>query len=165
MPTFFKTKYLIFMTEQNLILNILTFNHPVEQKDFAFYTEKRNGSFPINKYEFPVNIEEIFPEVKAQQLERLYTEFESSDDKKVVIKVNLTKSTLFAKHYYSWLILNHFKTVADVVNSNFVRDLEVWFSDKIESTPGYNAYKVFTLRVQIGRNGANQELVISHDGK
>ena len=61
MPTFFKTKYLIFMAEQNLILNILTSNHPVEQKDFAFYTEKKNGSFPINKYEFPVNIEEIFP--------------------------------------------------------------------------------------------------------
>jgi hypothetical protein len=152
------------MTEQNLILNILTFNHPVEQKDFAFYTEKRNGSQPLNQYEFPVNIEDIFPEVKTQMLQQLYTEFESSDDKKVVIKVNLTKSTRFAKHYYTWLIFNHFKTVADVVNSNFVRDLEVWFSDKMESTPGYNAYKVFTLRVQIGRNGANPELVISYDG-
>jgi len=53
------------MSVQNLILNILTFNHPVEQKDFALYTKKRNGSFPINKYEFPVNIEEIFPKVKA----------------------------------------------------------------------------------------------------
>ena len=73
------------MSVQNLILNILTFNQPVEQKDFEFYTEKRNGSFPINKYEFPVNIEEIFPEVKAQQLEHLYTEFESSQDKKDVI--------------------------------------------------------------------------------
>ena len=164
-PRFLKAKYLIFMVDPNLILNILTFNHPIQQKDFAFYTEKRNGSFPINKYEFPVNIEEIFPVVKAQQLEHLYTEFESSDDKKVVIKVNLTKSTRFAKHYYSWLIFNHFKTVADVVNSNFVRDLEVWFSDKMESTPGYNAYKVFTLRVQIGRNGANPELGISYDGK
>ena len=75
------------MSVQNLILNILTFNHPVEQKDFALYTKKRNGSFPINKYEFPVKIEEIFPEVKAQQLEHLYTEFESSDDKKVVTSV------------------------------------------------------------------------------
>lgn len=153
------------MSGQNLILNILTFNHPIEQKDFASYIEKRNGSLSINKYEFPINIEEIFPEVKAQQLEHLYTEFESSDDKKVVIKVNLTKSTRFAKHYYTWLIFNHFKMVANVVNSNFVRDLEVWFSDKIESTLGHNAYKVFTLRVQIGRNGANPELVISYDGK
>lgn len=62
-PRFLKAKYLIFMAVQNLILNILTFNHPVEQKDFAFYIEK-------------------------------------------------------------------------------------WFSDKMESTPGHNAYKVFTLRVK-----------------
>lgn len=60
------------MSVQNLILNILTFNHPVEQKDFAFYTEKRNGSLPINQYEFPVNIEEVreflkkLPEVSGE---------------------------------------------------------------------------------------------------
>ena len=41
------------MAEQNLILNILTFNHPVVKKDFAFYTEKKNGYLPINHYEFP----------------------------------------------------------------------------------------------------------------
>ena len=51
-----------------------------------------------------------------------------------------------------------------MVSSNFVRDIELWFSDKLESTLGHNAYKVFTLRVQIGRNGANPELVISYDG-
>ena len=34
----------------------------------------------INKYELPVNIEEIFQQVKVQQLEHLYSEFESSDE-------------------------------------------------------------------------------------
>jgi len=152
------------MAEQNLILNILTFNHPVVKKDFAFYTEKKNGCLPINHYEFPLNIEEIIPDAKTQKLQQLYTDFENTSDKEALISVDLTKCTRFAKHYYAWLIYNHFKTVADVVNSNFVRDLEVWFYDKKESSTEYNAYKVFTLRVQIARNAATPELIISYDG-
>lgn len=152
------------MAEQNLILNILTFNHPVVKKDFAFYTEKKNGYLPINHYEFPLNIEEIIPDAKTQKLQQLYTDFENTSDKEAVISVDLTKCTRFAKHYYAWLIYKHFKTVADVVNSNFVRDLEVWFHDKKETTTEYNAYKVFTLRVQIARNAATPELIISYDG-
>lgn len=45
-----------------------------------------------------------------------------------------------------------------------MRDLEVWFSDKSESTTVYNAYKVFTLKVQIARNAVSPELVLSYDG-
>ena len=79
------------MAEQNLILNILTFNHPVEKKDFAFYTEKKNGYLPINHYEFPLNIEEIIPDAKTQKLQQLYTDFENTSDKEAVISVDLTK--------------------------------------------------------------------------
>ena len=73
------------MTEQNLILNILTFNHPVVKKDFAIYTEKKNGCLPINHYEFPLNIEEIIPDAKTQKLQQLYTDFENTSDKEAVI--------------------------------------------------------------------------------
>ena len=116
------------MTEQNLILNILTFNHPVVKKDFAFYTEKKNGCLPINHYEFPLNIEEIIPDAKTQKLQQLYTDFENTSDKEAVISVDLTKCTRFAKHYYTWLIYNHFKTVADVVNSYGVGKVHFYFS-------------------------------------
>lgn len=81
------------MAEQNLILNILTFNHPVVKKDFAFYTEKKNGCLPINHYEFPLNIEEIIPDAKTQKLQQLYTDFENTSDKEAVISVDLTKCT------------------------------------------------------------------------
>jgi hypothetical protein len=151
------------MLEQNLILNILTFNHPVEQKNFAFYTEKKNGCYPINHYEFPLNIAEIIPDAKSKKFEQLYTDFENTLDKEAVIPVDLIKCTRFAKHYYSWVIYNHFKTVVDIVNSNFVNDLEVWFHDKNESTSEYKAYKVFTIRVQIARNAATPEMIISYD--
>lgn len=150
-------------TSQNLILNILSFRHPQEQKDFSFSLEKKDGWSPLYRGEWPLNIHDIIPETDTAELKYLYTDF-SANGGDSSLQVDLTKSKRFGKHYYSWLIFNYFTNVADVVNSNFVKDLEVWFKEEDESTENYNGYRVFTIRVQIALNTNLPELVISYDG-
>ena len=67
------------MTEQNLILNILKFDHPVETAEFSFSAEKAVGLFSIHKTEWPVNIEDLFPKLSATE-QYLYVNFEPSPD-------------------------------------------------------------------------------------
>ena len=37
----------------NLTMNIIPFKHPSIQKEFGFYTEKKEGYFPIHRTELP----------------------------------------------------------------------------------------------------------------
>lgn len=152
------------MKEPNLILNIVNFSPPVEKKEFSFSVEKKNGAFPISKYEFPLNINDIIPKEKTDKAEYLYTDFKTNGDKKATIKVDMLICTRFAKHYYTYLINNYFKTKADITESNFIHDNELWFLDKDESTDDYFAYKLFTVKVQMKRITAEPELVLSYDG-
>ncbi len=152
------------MAEQNLILNIVTFSPPKEKQEFSFFTEKKAGFFPISKREFPLNINDIIDKSITDTVEFLYTDFSVSPDKKNNIVVDMHKCTRFAKHYYTYLIHQYFKTKADITNSNFIHDNEVWFTNKAESTKDWLAYTVYTVKTQINRDTYKPELVLSYDG-
>jgi hypothetical protein len=113
------------MAEQNFILNIVTFSHPKEKQDFSFSAEKKEGFFPIVKNEFPLNINYIIVTEITDTAEHLYTDFSAAPADKTTITVDMLKCTRFAKHYYSYLIHQYFKTPADITNSNFIHDNEV----------------------------------------
>lgn len=61
------------MIKQDLILNILTIDHPVETAEFSFTAEKADGLFSIHKSEWPVNIEDFFSKLNHTTQ---YTEIE-----------------------------------------------------------------------------------------
>ncbi|MEI6122706.1 MAG: Piwi domain-containing protein [Bacteroidota bacterium] len=150
------------MVAPNLILNILTFNHPFETADVSFYTEKADGLFSIHKAEWPVNIADYFPKLN-NNTEHLYVKFEPGpDDQKLT--VNLHKSPRFAKHYYEWLISVYFRGKASVSRPNFVKDNEFWFWDKAASIGQFFIFKKFVIKVQINRIVDSPELVISYEG-
>jgi hypothetical protein len=152
------------MNKPNLILNILTFDPPVEEKEFSFSLENGNDRYPIKKSECWFAFNTLYRESVKEKVNYLYSNFSNDlpDSQNVII--NLTKSTKFAKHYYTWLIYNYFKDVADIINKNFVNDVQIWFHDKSQSKPEYNAYRTFTIRVQFDLNSKYPELVISYDG-
>ncbi len=139
------------MAEQNLILNIVTFSHPKEKQDFSFSAEKKEGFFPIVKNEFPLNINDIIVKEITDTAEHLYTDFNAGKDTKTTITVDMLKCTRFAKHYYTYLINQYFKTQADITNFNFIHDNEVWFSNNTETTKDWMAYTVYTVKVQMNR--------------
>lgn len=150
------------MTQQNLILNILTFTHPAETAEFSFSVEKADGLYSIHKTEWPVNIEDLFPKLNPAT-QYLYVNFEPQPDEKK-LTVNLHKSPRFAKHYYQWLISRYFNKVASVSKPNFIKDNEFWFWDKEASTGQFFIFKRFVIKVQIKRITDYPELVISYEG-
>lgn len=152
------------MAEQNLILNLVTFSPPKAKQDFSFFAEKKEGFAPIAKHEFPLNINDIIPKEITDKAEYLYTDFTASGNKENTITVDLLKCTRLAKHYYTHLINQYFKTKADITNSNFIHDNEVWFADKTESTKDWSAYMVYTVKVQMNRISNSPEIVLSYDG-
>jgi hypothetical protein len=153
------------MPDQNLVINIIPFEAPVTDKVFSFTTEKKPGFKPISKWECMYAYKNLFEEEdKDKSIQHLYTDFSEKAEGTESIEIDLTKSWRFAKHYYSWLIFNHFKTVADIINSNFVKDVELWFADKSQDTELYNAYKTFTIKVQVAVHTETPEMIISYDG-
>ncbi len=152
------------MAEQNLILNIVTFSHPKEKQDFSFFAEKKEGFFPIIKREFPLNINDIIDKSITDTVEYLYTDFNATNDEQNTITVDMLKCTRFAKHYYTYLINQYFRAKADITNSNFIHDNEVWFANTKETTKDWLAYTVYTVKVQIDRIKFEPELVLSYDG-
>ncbi len=152
------------MAEQNLVLNLINF-YPVEsEKEFSFSFDKKDGYFPIGKYEFPKNINDVFSKEQLEGVEYLYTDYTVSKDKKSTVKVDMMDSKKFAKHYYNFLINTHFRTKADVTNSNFIRDTEIWLLNEKESSKDFLAYSIFMVKVQIARVTENPELIISYGG-
>jgi len=155
-------KYPAMPSEQNLILNILTFSHKVEKVDLAISTEKSDDSFAISKREWPVNINELFPELDSK-IVHLYVKLNpGADDKKLTVNLNINKR--FAKIYYSQLVYDYLKTKANITYTNFVDDIELWFRDEKSDTKDFWVLKKFTVKVQMQRITKSGELAISYDG-
>ncbi len=151
------------MSEQKLIMNILTFNHPDEKANFSFFENKADGLISIYKNNLPKNIDILFPDL-SEDTEYLYVNFEP-DTSDNLLTVNLSENSRFAKYYYTWLISKYFKTRKCFQKSNFVNDIEVWFYDYASSKAGlFFIFKRFMIKVQIKRISDFPELVISYEG-
>ncbi|MCF6364924.1 MAG: hypothetical protein L3J35_01865 [Bacteroidales bacterium] len=149
------------MIDQNIKINILTFNPEEDEKNFSFSYEKKQGFFPIKKKECPTNLQEQADSEKYDEIKYLYTDFKSTSED-INLTVNLKESTTFANHYYTYLIYEYFKNVADAIQFDFINDLLVWFKDEKESDEQFNAYHVFRLRVQNSRVSDYPELLIAY---
>ena len=129
----------------------------------GFYKEKREATYPLKKYEYPVSLWENYEE-ELQDCPRLYSDFTKSDDADFETTINLTESTRFAKHYYSQLIYNYFEDKVDAIRKNFVKDIQLWFRDSSLSEEDFTAYQKFTIKVQFSGITKSPGLLISYDG-
>lgn len=145
---------------QNLLLNIIPFNTPVKEKEFAFYKQRKEGYYPL-KWE---SLFEVLPVWMEKNKQHLYSDFQTPKQGAITAKVDLTKSIHFAQHYFRFLIHSYFITKADVVFPNFINDIEVWFHDSKLSTKEYKTYQKFTIKLQHGKVTNGYELVIAYDG-
>jgi len=146
---------------QTISLNVIPFTPQVTEKEFAFYNKKGEGLYPIKwKALF-----QIMPEWMEKNKQHLYTDFQEPKPGAVVTaKIDLAKHYHFAQHYFRYLILQYFKTKADVVFPNFTNDIEVWFHDEDLDAAKYKVYQNFTIKVQYARVSDTFELVVSYDG-
>ena len=153
------------MPNQNLILNMVTFNHPVEVKQFGLFRDAFNGSQRLHKTLWPKELDETHPELlNEEELEFLYTDFETTEGADFVVNINLIENKAFSKRYYTKLISLHFAKIADVSNPNFVKDVEIWFKHNTSTNPDWSVYSKFTLKVNIARITKHPELLLSYEG-
>lgn len=146
-----------------MIMNVLNFQHRTPET-FGFYTEKKAGMSPIERNEFP---DELIANLKSEdkQLQRLYTYFSGESQADYTATIHFSEAPGLARHYYLYLLYTYFKEQADLIKENFVNDLTVYILEKDNSLKGYwDAYRRFTLRVQIGRLSSQPELVIMERG-
>jgi hypothetical protein len=148
---------------ENLKINIIPFKHPSLQKEFGFYKEKKEGFFPIHRGDLPKEIWDNFkPEL--QDVKYLYSNFSDTIDCDMSANVDMFHSKTFAKHYYTRLVFNYFVNIADAVQFNYVKDIEVWFLDTKASTKDFNTYNVYTLKIEFSGLTKSPALLLSYDG-
>lgn len=147
---------------KNLTINIIPFKHPSIQKEFGFYTEKKEGYFPIHRTELP---NELWDNQKEEVVKHkfYYTNFEDTEDCILKTKVDLYNSTKFAKHLYTRLVYQYFIDIADAIQFNYVGDIEVWLLDAKASTTKYNSYNKYTLKIEFSGLTKSPALLLSYD--
>lgn len=153
------------MLTQQLLLNVIPFIAPVEEKQFAFYTKKQESFSPIHIGDLEGLLEGLVDTNTLDYGQWLYTDFADAREDAIIISVNLTEHIYFAQHYYRHLIRTYFKGVADVMRSNFTSEIEVWIHNPNTRSDKYKEYHLFTLKVQHNRLTEGPELVVSFDGK
>jgi hypothetical protein len=118
----------------------------------------------IHKDDLNGLLEDIIDESELHEGKWLYTDFQPAKENAINIKVNLYDNVYFSLHYYRYLIRNYFSGKADIMHSNFTKEIEVYFHNKQLSDNLYKVYNQFTLKVQHSRLTDGPELVVSYDG-
>lgn len=148
-----------------LKLNIIPFDHLAKEITFGFQLEKSKSNFPLNKAEFPQELEEYFTSSGKQEIERVYGEpLDAERDYEFTLAIQPKEQLDFIKHYYTFLIYDYFAKSANIATKNFIGDTEAWFLSKGLSTKQYWAFKKYTVKVQFSRVTEFPELLISYDG-
>ncbi len=150
---------------KDLFFNILTFNIPKKPITFYFSKEKNGFSQEIYKTKFPTNIEELFPDIKDENPDFIYTSFIYEKEGYQPLTLNLKEQPIeLIKHYFNWRIKKYFKSKKKVVKTNFVKDVQVWIKDNTFKNPTFAKYDKFTLKLQFEEVSDFGELVIAYDG-
>lgn len=154
------------MSNQNLILNMVTFNHPVEQMQFGLFRNEFKDSTRLYKTVWPLTLKESNPELwEDEKMEYLYTDFETTENADFLIDIKLSENKPIAKRYYTKLISLHFAKFADVINPNFINDVEVWFRNQNQDSKEWVTYRTFVLKVSMARITKLPEILISYEGE
>ena len=148
---------------ENLKINIIPFQHPSLKKEFGFYKEKKDGFYPIHRGDLPNEIWDNF-KTELQDLKFLYSNFSDTQDCDMMASVDMFHSITFAKHYYTRLVYNYFYAIADAIQFNYVKDIEVWFIDTKAIATGYKTYNKYTLKVEFSGLTKSPALLLSYDG-
>jgi len=155
------------MPDQNLFLNILTFDWP--QNNLVFYFSKGDSGFStrLHKSLFPNNISSIFPDIYTENLEFIYTSFTFEKEGFIPLKIDAqSENPDLIKKYYSRQINYYFRKIKKlIVKRGFINENQIWTFSKKITNDIYNVYEKFSFKIQLCTVSQFPELLISYDGK
>jgi len=80
---------------QQLYFNLLTFEWPQKPITLYFSLEQIKGSVLVYKSNYPNNINEIFPNLGNEGIEKIYTSFDRNLEGTIVSKINFNVKIFF----------------------------------------------------------------------
>jgi|AntAceMinimDraft_17_1070374.scaffolds.fasta_scaffold01054_4 hypothetical protein len=144
----------------NLKINTVQFNTLNSIVKVGFILEEGVAENRVYKTNLPFN----FPEdVEVEKF--VWWSYKNIEQFKIRLKVDLSKSKKFAKHYFNRLIYDHFADQNFLTTQNFIGDTEVWLQDENNRTRNYKSYKHYTIRVVLNKISENPSILITYDGK
>lgn len=154
------------MTDPKLYFNILTFEFPSENQTFYFSKVDIGKSHKIHKTLFPKEIDSIFPGLSNNGTDFIYTTFTGDNEGFKPLEVNFTEENEdLVKRYYNRQINHYFRRVKEkIVKVGFIKENQIWIFSKQLSTPQFDVYLKFSLKVQFKTVSKYPELLLSFDG-
>lgn len=147
---------------QQLTINLIPLEINNATLQCSFYTEKFEGSYPLHRSELPC---ELWDNHKEEIKDKFYyTSFEIGQDAAFTTTIDLSKSTKFAKHFYTQQLLRYISPLVDAVKLNFVKDIEVWIKNTSLSKTEYTTYDKYTLKIEYSYLINSLALLIAYDG-
>lgn len=130
------------MKSTNLQANLIPIRVKNENISCSFYTEKFKGAVPLNQFEFPSDNTSL----KNSKIERLYTDFVSSENADFTLEIDLKACKTFSKHYYRRLLTDFFKEEHVITEDEFNNDLTLLLPTP-SSSNDYATYEKIVLRI------------------
>lgn len=154
------------MPTKNYLFNIVTFDFPEGDQVFYFSKEEKGMCHRLYWSQFPNDIENIFPGIKSDGTEFIYTTYDFEKDGFFPLAVDLrTENPDLIKKYYNRKVFHYFKKVAhQIAKQGFINETVVWLPSA-EKSQQFTIYDRFSLRVQLCTVSNYPELLISYDGK
>lgn len=150
---------------QQLYFNLLTFEWPQKPITLYFSLEQIKGSVSVYKSNHPVNINEIFPNLGNEGIEKIYTTFDNNLEGTIPLEVDFNdKNVFFYKDYLNHKLYNHFKAVKGViVTKTFIKEPQIWINNLKEQKKNFWVFNKFSLKIQFSKVSKFPELVIAYD--
>ncbi len=150
---------------QQLYFNLLTFAWPQKPITLYFSLEQIKGSVSVYKSNHPNNINEIFPNLEIEGIEKIYTTFDTPTEGFTPLEVNFKEDNRYLyKSYLYHKIKIHFKsTKGIIVTRNFVKDPQIWINSVTKEKKEFWVFEKFSLKIQFNKVSNFPELIISYD--
>ena len=154
------------MHNPDISFNILTFDFPSKKQSFYFSDQETEQNWKIHKSNFPNKIESIFPEIKNNNIDYLYTSYLSQKDNFKSLLIDLkTENPGFTICFYNNQIHQYFKNNIKQIIKPGNSNNQIWILSKNKSTSKFNVYSKFSIKVKLCTTTKFPELLISFDGR
>lgn len=153
-------------TIQDLYFNILPFKWQEEPRIYYFSRTYLPFSTPIHKSLFPQNIDKIFPEIKKENPDFIYTSFDQKRAGYTPLELTLKDECAgLSIKLFDRKITHYFRNIVkQLVHIGFIRENIVYVPAPDLSTTEVTAYDCFSLKVQLAKVSAYQEIRLSYNG-
>ena len=85
---------------QQLYFNLLTFDWPQKPITLYFSLEQIKGSVLVYKSNYPININEIFPNLGNEGIEKIYTTFDKNVEGTTPLEIDFNDNYVFLYKEY-----------------------------------------------------------------